>query len=233
MGSPVTKGTSAAALCVLLLSSCAMMDMMDTNKPVSGISAITVTSIDEPDYYVVGTEVDTVAGVPGFMAGTTGYVLTSGVGEEGSVAFTRKMNAVGVQLGNDLTAAIVSTLQSDGYTVEAAHITRPDKTELLNQIPAEMPGTGPILDVALARVGYLRKPLGKYYPYVVVRASLRDRDTGREIYHRVYTFTSVTSDPKFGLRWEDDVLTHPNLTIEGMKAGISAVAMQVGRDFAK
>ncbi len=153
------------------------------------------------------------------FAGIGGGVIGGAV--VGALSSTRDTGQVSglqtLRLGDEMNAGVTKALGEAGYTIVG-----PGTNELPDAV----------LTLTIYECKYVRRVWGAIGPHIVMQADLTERTTGKRLFSRSYRYDmhtlgftgDLTPDDKYGFDTADEVLAHPDVVAEGLRAAIPMIA---------
>lgn len=176
----------------------------------------------------------------GMSFGLIGGLIAQGEIDEKSRTFTAAAAELGYSVQQQLTAALKSDLEAEGYVVRMVPADG-SRDSFLNKYP-KVNDNDVLLDVVVHehKVGY--RAAGsetKYYPYAFVTARLVNAQGSQVLYAEQLVYNPITP-PKnartipptgeFSYQDFDHLMANPEQSLQGLKKAVAAVASALARD---
>jgi hypothetical protein len=220
---------------VLVLTGCATVPSTEydpqLNAHVTALEVKEVPSIKKPDYYVVHRVGD--------MFGVVGSLTSSIIVAADGDTFADSVMPYGVDFGSEFNESLSQKLTSAGYQVMPLY--NPNGESQMGYLKS-YPTSAPVLDIKMSVVGY-SSPAGRVYdPSISVSAKLVEGSAENVLYEKTFIYapdnslkgaTLIKSDPTHKFDGFRTMVDNPEIAIEGIRAGLDAIAVAIANDLAR
>jgi len=231
----------SSILTLLLVGGCAPQNL--NAEQTRAIQHIALAGPENPQQYSlkVGDIGSAIAMGVGVSPSAATYTFNSASPAQGK-SFSDLLKDQKLALGEELAEGVKAALLRNGYSVSTVTIQRPQPADLAGRYDNTNSTADVLLDMAIESSSYERRMWGKIGPSLLVTARLIDLHTSRRLFERTYRYDFHASTmgyvilrpaEKYGFDEVGEVLSHPDVAAEGLRAAIPMISNDIALQLRK